>query len=257
MTDATDATNPMPKQPSTPGPSDAAGFAATRWTLVLAAARGNVTPRAAEAMAELCRVYWYPLYAYVRRRGHDTHEAEDLTQEFFLRLLAQNYLAGIDREKGKFRAFLLASLKHFLANEWDRSQAQKRGGGQTMLPISTVEAENRYRLEPWHDLTPERLFERRWALTVLDQVLARLQAELSAEGKQPVFDGLKPFLTGGRESGGYALAAAELGMTEGAVKVAVHRLRRRYRQLLRDEIAQTVAGPEEIDEEIEYLLSCL
>jgi RNA polymerase sigma factor (sigma-70 family) len=247
----------MPKPSSTTGPSEAAGFAATRWTLVLAAARGNVTPHAAAAMAELCRVYWYPLYAYVRRRGHDTHEAEDLTQEFFLRFLAKNYLADIDRDKGKFRAFLLASLKHFLANQWDRLQAQKRGGGQTVLPISTADAENRYRLEPWHDLTPEKLFERRWALTVLDQVLARLQMELAAEGKKPVFDGLKAFLTGGRGSGGYAEAAEELGITEGAVRVAVHRLRRRYRQLLRDEIAQTVAGPGEIDEEIEYLLSCL
>jgi RNA polymerase sigma factor (sigma-70 family) len=247
----------MSKQPSTSGPSDAAGFAATRWTLVLAAARGNVTPRAAEAMAELCRVYWYPLYAYVRRRGHDNHEAEDLTQEFFLRLLAKNYLADADREKGKFRAFLLASLKHFLANEWDRSQAQKRGGGQTVLPISTVDAESRYRLEPWHDLTPERLFERQWALTVLDQVLSRLRTEFTAEGKQAVFDKLKRFLTGGRESGGYAQVAADLQTTEGAVKTAVHRLRRRYRQLLRDEIAQTVAGPEEVDGEIEYLLSCL
>jgi RNA polymerase sigma factor (sigma-70 family) len=245
------------RQSSTSGPSDAAGFAATRWTLVLAAARGNVTPRAAEAMAELCRVYWYPLYAYVRRRGHDNHEAEDLTQEFFLRLLAKNYLADADREKGKFRAFLLASLKHFLANEWDRSQAKKRGGGQTVLPISTVDAESRYRLEPWHDLTPERLFERQWALTVLDQVLSRLRTEFSSEGKQAVFDKLKTFLTGGRESGGYAQVAADLEMTEGAVKTAVHRLRRRYRRLLRDEIAQTVAGPEEVDGEIEYLLSCL
>jgi RNA polymerase sigma factor (sigma-70 family) len=247
----------MPKPPSTSGQSDAAGFAATRWTLVLAAARGNLTPRAADAMAELCRLYWYPLYAYIRRRGHDTHEAEDLTQEFFLRLLAKNYLIGIDREKGKFRAFLLAALQHFLANEWDRSQAQKRGGGQTILPISTADAEDRYRLEPWHDLTPEKLFERRWALTVLDNVLARLQLALAFEGKQSVFDTLKPFLTGGRESGGYAAAAAHLQMTEGAVKTAIHRLRRRYRQLLRDEIAQTVAGPEEIDEEIQYLLSCL
>ncbi|MFZ1932718.1 MAG: sigma factor [Thermoguttaceae bacterium] len=247
----------MSKQAPKSRLSDAAGFAATRWTLVLAAARGNVTPRAAEAMAELCGLYWYPLYAYVRRCGHETHEAEDLTQEFFLRLLAKNYLIGIDREKGKFRAFLLASLKHFLANEWDRSQAQKRGGGQTVLPISTADAENRYRLEPWHDLTPEKLFERRWALTVLDHVLARLQMALAFEGKQAVFDRLKPFLTGGRESSGYAAVAADLEMSEGAVKTAVHRLRRRYRQLLRDEIAQTVAGPGEIDEEIEYLLSCL
>jgi RNA polymerase sigma factor (sigma-70 family) len=247
----------MSKSPFTSGPSDAAGFDATRWTLVLAAARGNVTPHAGEAMAELCRIYWYPLYAYVRRRGHETHEAEDLTQEFFLRLLAKNYLATVDREKGKFRSFLLASLKHFLANEWDRTQTQKRGGGQTILPISTLDAENRYRSEPWHDLTPERLFERRWALTVLDQVLARLQAEHAAGGKQALFERLKAFLVGGRELGGYAEAAAELGMTEGAVKTAAHRMRRRYRELLREEIAQTVAGPEEIDGEIEYLLSCL
>ena len=247
----------MSKSPSTPGTSDAAGFAATRWTLVLAAARGNATPRAGEAMAELCRFYWYPLYAYIRRRGHDTHEAEDLTQEFFLRLLAKNYLASVDRDKGKFRAFLLASLKHFLANEWDRSRALKRGGGQTVVPINAIDAESRYCREPWHDLTPEKLFERRWALTVLDQGLARLQAELSAEGKQSLFDSLKPFLTGGHESGGYAAAAAELRMSEGALKTAVHRLRRRYRQLLRDEIAQTVTSPDEIDEEIKYLLSCL
>ncbi len=247
----------MPKPPSTTGPSDAAGFAATRWTLVLAAARGNPTSRAAEAMAELCRLYWYPLYAYVRRRGHDIHEAEDLTQEFFLRLLAKNYLLGIDRQKGKFRAFLLASLKHFLANEWDRSQAQKRGGGQTILPISAADAENRYRSEPWHDLTPEKLFERRWALTVLDHALARLQTALAFEGKQAVFERLKPFLTAGRETSDYAAAAADLQTTAGAVKTAVHRLRRRYRQLLRDEIAQTVASAAEIDEEIRYLFACL
>lgn len=247
----------MPNQPSTPGPSDAAGFAATRWTLVLAAARGNAAPQAAEAMAELCGVYWYPLYAYVRRRGHDTYEAEDLTQEFFLRVLAKDYLAGVDRDKGKFRAFLLASFKHFLANEWDRSRAQKRGGGRTVVSLNLHDAESRYRLEPWHDLTPERLFERRWALTVLDQVLARLQAEHLTESKQAVFDRLKLFLTGGHTSGSYAEAGVELGMTEGAVKTAVHRLRRRYREMLRDEIAQTVAGPEEVDEEIRYLLACL
>ena len=189
---------------------------------------------------------------------HDTHEAEDLTQEFFLRLLAKNYLAGIDREKGKFRAFLLASLKHFLANEWDRCQTQKRGGRQVIIPLDTLHAEGRYRLEPTHNLTPEKLFERHWALTVLDRVLARLQAEqLVLDGDPAVFDRLKRHLTGGRESGSYAQAAVELGMTEGAVKTAVHRLRRRYRQLLRDEIAHTVAGPEEIDDEIRYLLSCL
>jgi RNA polymerase sigma factor (sigma-70 family) len=224
---------------------------------VLAAADGRASPRAAEAMEELCRAYWFPLYAYVRRRGHETHEAEDLTQEFFLRLLAKNCLAGVDRRKGKFRAFLLASLKHFLANEWDRCHAEKRGGGQTAISLDALKAESRYQLEPAHNLTPERLFERQWAIAVLDRVLARLQAEFAAEGKQAAFERLKPFLAAGRHSGGYAQVAAELEMTEGAVKTAVHRLRRRYRQLLRDEIAQTVAGPEEIDEEIRYLLATL
>ncbi len=151
---------------------------------MLAARRGNVSHTAAEALAELCRIYWYPLYAYVRRRGYDTHQAEDLTQEFFLRLLAKNYLAGVDRRKGKFRAFLLASLKHFLANEWDRCQAQKRGGGQVIVPLDAIRAEGRYRLEPAHNLTPEKLFEQQWAITVLEQVLARLQAEFAAEGKE-------------------------------------------------------------------------
>jgi RNA polymerase sigma factor (sigma-70 family) len=248
----------MSKPPPTPGPSDAAGFEATRWTVVLAAAGGDVSPRAAEAMAELCRTYWYPLYAYIRRRGSDTQEAEDLTQEFFLRLLAKRYLAGVNREKGKFRAFLLASLKHFLANEWDRSQTQKRGGGQVLIRLDALNAESRYRLEPAHNLTPEKLFERQWALTVLEQVLARLRAEFSVLAGEPaVFDGLKQFLTGSGAAATYAQVAFDLGMTEGAVKVAVHRLRRRYRQLLRAEIAQTVADPDEVDDEIRYLLSCL
>jgi RNA polymerase sigma factor (sigma-70 family) len=242
---------------SPPPPSDAAGFAATRWTLVLAAADGNVSPRARAAMEELCRLYWYPLYAYVRRRGHEAHEAEDLTQEFFLRLLAKKSLADVDRQKGKFRAFLLAALKHFLANEWDRRHAQKRGGREVVISLDALGAESRYQLEPAHELTAEKLFERQWAIAVLDQVLARLQTELAAEGKQAMFDGLKPFLAAGRQAGGYAEAAARLGMTEGAVKTAVHRLRRRYRQLLREEIAQIVAEPEEIDEEIRYLLACL
>jgi RNA polymerase sigma factor (sigma-70 family) len=248
----------MSTQQPTPGRSDAAGFAATRWTMVLAAAGGQPSPRAAEAMAELCRDYWYPLYAYIRRRGHETHEAEDLTQEFFLRLLAKKSLAGVSPEKGKFRAFLLAALKHFLANEWDRAQTQKRGGGNSVFSLNAPAADTRYRLEPVDELTPERLFERQWALTVLDRVLARLQAESAVrEGRQAVFEQLKPFLTGTGASAGYALVAVELGMTAGAVKVSVHRLRRRYRELLREEIAQTVASPEEIDEEIGYLLSCL
>jgi RNA polymerase sigma factor (sigma-70 family) len=247
----------MPEQKPTTGRPDAAGFAATRWTLVLAAADGRVAPRAAEAMEELCRLYWYPLYAYVRRRGHEAHEAEDLTQEFFLRLLTKDFLAGVDRRKGKFRAFLLAALKHFLANEQDRRQAQKRGGGKVVISLDGLKAESRYQLEPAHSLTAEKLFERQWAIAVLDRVLRRLQTEFAAEGKQTLFERLKRFLASGRQPGGYAEVAAELRMTEEAVKTAVHRLRRRWRQLLRDEIAQTVAGPEEIDEEIRYLLACL
>jgi RNA polymerase sigma-70 factor (ECF subfamily) len=247
----------MSQQPPTSGPSDAAGFAATHWTVVIAAAGGESPSRAGEAMAELCRTYWYPLYAYVRRRNYDIHEAEDLTQEFFARLLAKNYLADADRRKGKFRAFLLTALKHFLANEWDRSQSLKRGGGQAVLSLDARMAESRYGLEPSHNLTPERLFERQWALTVLDRVLAGLQAEFVAEGKQTIFDGLKQFLTANRSSASYGQVAGQLGMTEGAVKTATHRLRRRYRELLRREIAQTVASPEQIDEEIRYLLSCL
>lgn len=247
----------MSQSQPTPRPSDAAGFAATRWTLVLAAAHGHLSPRAADAMGQLCRIYWYPLYAYARRRGHDVHEAEDLTQEFFARLLAKDFLADVRREKGKFRAFLLAAMKHFLANEWDRAQAQKRGGGRRIIPLDTLDAESRYRREPSHDLTAEKLFERQWALSVLDQALARLQADFVAEGKPSFFATLKQFLTTARQSGGYAAAAVELKMTEAAVKVAVHRLRRRYRQLLRDEVAQTVEGPDEIDDEISYLLRCL
>jgi len=243
--------------PPTPGSADAAGFAATHWTVVLAAARGQDSSHAADAMAELCRTYWYPLYAYLRRRGYDTHEAEDLTQEFFARLLEPRFLDNVDRRKGKFRAFLLASLKNFLANQRDRSRAAKRGGGRVVIPLDALAAESRYGLEPTDRWTPERLFERQWAIRVLDNVLARLEAELAAEGKQRLFDGLKPFLTADRQSAPYAQAAAELAMTEGALKVAVHRLRRRYRELLRHEIAQTVASAEEIDEEIRYLLSCL
>jgi RNA polymerase sigma factor (sigma-70 family) len=229
-------------------------FAATRWTVVLTAGHGS-SPQAGRALEELCRTYWYPLYAYVRRRGHNPQEAEDLTQEFFARLLARNYLADVDREKGKFRSFLLASLKHFLANEWDRAQAQKRGGGQPHLSLDIQSAETRYRSEPADELTPEKLLERQWALALLDQVLARLQAEFVADGKEKQFDELKVWLTEGTGATSYAAVAARLGTTEGAAKAAVHRLRRRYRELLREEISHTVATPAEIEEEIRHLFA--
>jgi len=221
---------------------------------VLTAGHGS-SPQAGRALEELCRAYWYPLYAYVRRRGHSPHEAEDLTQEFFARLLAKNYLAAVDREKGKFRSFLLASLKHFLANEWDRARAAKRGGGQPHLSLDIQTAETRYRSEPADDLTAEKLLDRQWALALLDQVLSRLQAEFVADGKKKQFDELKVWLTEGKGATSYAEAAAKLGTTEGAVKVAVHRLRRRYRELLREEISHTVATPAEIEEEIRHLFA--
>jgi RNA polymerase sigma-70 factor (ECF subfamily) len=246
----------MSKQQPTPPHVDAAEFAATRWTLVLAAAAGNVSPRAHEAMAELCRSYWYPLYAFIRRHGHDAHEAEDLTQEFFARLLAKQFLSGVDREKGRFRAFLLTAVKRFLANEYDHARAQKRGGGQKIVPLDGLESEARYCREPAHAFTAERLFERQWALTLLEKVLARLQAEMHGAGKAALFDVLKGCLAQTRTES-YAALAGSLGMSEGAVKVAVHRLRRRYRDLLRDEIAQTVAGPEEVEDEIRCLFSAL
>jgi RNA polymerase sigma-70 factor (ECF subfamily) len=216
--------------------------------MVLAAGRGE-SPQAARALDELCRIYWYPLYAYVRRCGHEAREAEDLTQEFFARLLAKNYLADVQREKGKFRSFLLASLKHFLANEWDRARAQKRGGQHTHLSLDT--AETRYRAEPTDELSADKLLDRQWAIALLDQVLNRLGAETDA--KQ--FDALKPFLTADKDAIPYGEVAGKLGTTEGAVKVAVHRLRKRYRQLLREEIAHTVAGPAEVEEEIRHLFA--
>lgn len=246
----------MSHQPPNHESSDAAGFAATHWTVVLAAARGQTSSRAAEAMAELCRIYWYPLYAFLRRRGHEVHEAEDLTQEFFTRLLGEHFLANVDRQKGRFRAFLLASLKHFLSDQQDRAHAQKRGGGRAIVSLDSLDAEARYRLEPAQDLTPEKMFEKQWALALLDHVLSRQHAEMEAEGKSALFEALKDTLTGAR-SLTYAAIGAQLGMSEGAVKVAAHRMRRRYRDLLREEIAQTVASAEEIGDEIRYLLSCL
>ncbi len=245
-------TNPRP----TPDPAQRGAFAATRWTLVLRAAHGTQTPLAAAAMAELCHLYWYPLYAFIRRRGHSAHDAEDLTQEFFARLLDKHFLAAADREKGRFRTFLLMAVKRFLANEYDAAQTLKRGGGQWIVPLDGLEPEARYHLEPVDTLSPERLFEQQWAVTLLDQVLSRLQAEMVAEDKSELFDALKDHLAG-RRSEPYGEIAARLTMTEGAVKTAAHRLRRRYRELLREEIEHTVAGPKEVEDEIRYLFTCL
>lgn len=238
-----------------PRVGDAAGaFRTTHWSVVLAASRRNA-PDAQDALAKLCQSYWYPLYAYVRRRGHDSHEAEDLTQEFFARLLDKNYLEGITREGGRFRSYLLTTLKHFLANEWERARAQKRGGGKALVSLDDQDAEARYKFEPADSATPEILFERRWALTVLDQVMVRLRDEYITQGKAVLFEHLQPLLAGDKSLIPYAEVGAALSMSEGAVKVAVHRLRKRYGQLLQDEIAETVAAPEEVEDEIRYLIS--
>jgi RNA polymerase sigma-70 factor (ECF subfamily) len=230
-------------------------FATTRWTVVMQA--GTDSPSARQALEMLCRNYWYPLYAYVRRQGHGSHDAQDLTQAFFARLLEKNYLADVQREKGRFRSFLLASLKHFLANEWDRERALKRGGGQRLIALDDDAAESRYKLEPKDEFSADKIYERRWALTLLDQVLSRLRREFEFNGRLQEFELLKEYLSAGRTSVSYALAAEKLETTEGAVKVAVHRLRKRYRELLRAEIAQTVATASEIEAEIRYLFAAL
>ncbi len=231
-------------------------FAVTRWSVVLAAGQSQ-SPQAREALEKLCTVYWQPIYAFVRRHGHSPADAQDLTQEFFSRLLQKNFFGGADPGKGKFRSFLLSALKHFLAHEWDKARAQKRGGGQAVLSFDVASAETTYRIEPVENVTPEKLFERRWALTLLNTVLARLRAEFEAEGKLEQFEALKSSLAGERRGVPYAEIAAHLRTSEGAVKVAVHRLRQRYRALLREEIAQTVSTPEEIEAEIRALFSAL
>lgn len=231
-------------------------FATTRWSLVLAARRRS-TPDSRQALAELCTAYWNPLYAYIRRRGFQIAEAQDLTQEFFARLLEKQTLAGVAREKGRFRAFLLASLKNFLANSRRDERALKRRPAGGVLSLDFAAAEERYRLEPLDMLSPEKLYERRWALALLEQTLEKLRGEYETSGKTGLFERLKPYLSAGREKTSYAGAAAELEMSEGAVKVAVHRLRRRYRELLRREVAQTVSDPDDLEEELQSLFKAL
>jgi RNA polymerase sigma factor (sigma-70 family) len=223
---------------------------------VVLSAKDQSSPRAPEALEALCTAYWHPLYVYVRRRGYTQADAEDLTQAFFAWLLNRNWLAQADQQRGRFRSFLLTSISNFLANEWDKANAKKRSAGPT-LSLQYGEAENRLILEPIDSITPEQSFERRWALTLLDQVMNRLSAEFIDEGKAELFAALKPCLLGERTAQPYATLALKLGMTEGSVKVTVHRLRQRYRQLLRDEIAQTVATPEAVEDELRYLFAVL
>jgi DNA-directed RNA polymerase specialized sigma24 family protein len=237
-------------------PAAGSDFRTTHWSLVIdAGQRGDKSAEA--ALAELCQRYWYPLYAYVRRRVGNVSEAQDLTQEFFARLLEKNVLAAASQERGRFRSFLLAAMKNFLANEWEKAKATKRGGGRRVLPLVFDTAESRLSLEPAHDLTPERLYERQWALTLLELVVDRLEREFAAAGKQPQFTALKPAIAGSQVALDYAAAAGQLSMTEDAVRQAAHRLRRRYRELLREELAQTVADPANVDDEIGSLFETL
>jgi RNA polymerase sigma-70 factor (ECF subfamily) len=234
--------------------AEASSLATTHWSVVLAAAHGQ-SPAAAAALEELCRGYWYPLYVFVRRQGHGPQDAEDLLQAFFTRFLEKDYLSEVDRSKGRFRSFLLAALKHFLANEWDKANARKRGGGAQFISLDSEDAASRYWEEPASELTPERLYEQRWACVLLERVMQRLKRDSAEAGKDQFFEALKPFLVGESRSVTYAQLALELGTSEAALKMKVQRLRQAYQRLLRDEIAQTVADPAEAEDEIRHLFS--
>jgi RNA polymerase sigma-70 factor (ECF subfamily) len=231
----------------------AANFNTTHWTMVLACEDQGDSSRAQEALAQLFQIYWYPLYAYIRRRGYSEHDAEDLVQAFCLHLQEKHAIAKADRERGKFRTFLLSSLQNFLGHEWERSQAQKRGGGRELIRLDAEEADARYRLEPAISVTPETIFEKRWAHALLEQTVSGLRADFVLRGKERLFDGLSSFLTSDLRETSYQRAADELGLPLTAVKTTVHRLRRDYRSKLREEISRTVSSPDEIDEELLYL----
>jgi RNA polymerase sigma factor (sigma-70 family) len=236
---------------SEPGPAGCY-FVTTRWTVVLSAGHKS-SPQSDRALAELCQMYWYPLYSYVRRQGHTKEDAEDLVQAFFARFLEKNYLEGLAADRGKFRAFLLASLKHFLANEWDKTQRQKRGGGVPHLSLDCQSAEERYHLEPADPMRPDLAYDREWALALLEQVIVRLRGECVADGKERLFEEAKGFLMVGESVTDYDEVAQHLGVDNGALRVAVHRLRRRYRELLREEISQTLSDPAQVVEELRSL----
>jgi len=247
----------MPSSPEPAAPSlDVRAFVTTRWSVVLQL-RGASSDDRAKALQELCRAYWYPLYWFVRRRGMAPHDAEDSIQSFFTFLLEKEVFARADRDRGRFRTFLLCSLKNFQANDRARRDSQKRGGGQLFVSFEELKAESRYEAEPSSDLSPERLYDQKWATSLLERVLDTLQLEYTAAGKEPMFRALRTLVWGGRDVRTYEVVAEELGTTEGAIKVAVHRLRARFKERLRDEVAQTVETPEAVDEELHYLLAAL
>ena len=237
-------------------PLDGSSFRTTHWSLILLAGR-SAESQAKDALECLCRAYWPPLYAYVRRQGYSPHDAQDLTQEFFARLLEKNYLQLADPERGRFRSFLLKSLKHFLVNEWVRGQAQKRGGGQKVFSIDDESAERTYLQQATESLEPENLYDKRWAVTLLERAMERLGADYAAAGKKELFELLRPLLLTEGSGESYRSLTAPSGLSEGAVKVAVHRLRQRFRDAVRAEIGQTVATPAEVDEELRFLMAAM
>jgi len=241
---------------SEPRTGQAGLFLTTHWSLVVAAGKED-TGQAEAALETLCRTYWYPLYAYVRRQGQNPHDAQDLTQAFFARLLETRNLRLADPERGRFRSFLLSSMKNFLVNEWVRDQAQKRGGGRKLLSLDEEAAERSFQLEPASQAPAEYLYDKRWAVTLLERAMERLGEDYARGGKEVLFARLKPWLLAEASNDTYRELAGPLGMSEGAVKVALHRLRQRFRDVVRDEVAQTVATPAEVDEELRCLMASL
>lgn len=231
-------------------------FATTRWSLIVAAGRKS-SPDAEAALETLCNAYWFPLYAYVRSRGKNANDARDLTQEFFARLLEKDFLQSADPDRGRFRSFLLTVLKRFLANEHEKEQALKRGGDRRKLSIDFDSGEQRIQIEPATSATPESIFERQWALTLLQRVLANLEADYSESGRRELFEKCRIYLTGSAGAPPYADTAEQLGMTEGALKVAVHRMRKQYREKLQEEVAQTVSSEAEVEDEIRALMTAV
>ena len=250
----TSAQAPSPETSSGKGLSQAPAFVTTHWSVVLSA-QNEDSPQSVEALANLCSAYWFPLYAFVRRQGHSPHDAQDLTQEFFARLLEKGYLKAAAREKGKFRTFLLVAIKRFLANEWDRQHAQKRGGFEPVVSIDQEQAESRLDSEPAHGLQPDVLFDRQWATTLLERTMKRLHEEYVTTGRSKLFEFLRGAVARDESALSYAQIAAQLNLTEAAVKMAVQRLRARYREILRSEIVETVSSPDEVEEEIRHLFS--
>jgi RNA polymerase sigma-70 factor (ECF subfamily) len=231
-------------------------FATTHWSVVLNA-RSEDSSQALVAIEKLARAYWYPLYAYIRRKGHDAHTAEDLTQEFFARVISRNFFARVDRTKGRFRSWLLGAMNHFLAHEWEKARAQKRGGGATLIPLDEAQANERYERHLAVETAPEKFFDQQWALTMLERAATRLRATYLAEGRPEMYDRLKPFVSAGSPAPSYAEAALQLSLTESALKSAVHRLRQRFHEFVREEVAQTVCTPSDLDDELRYLLAAI